>query len=317
MSSPSFAILRKAGILRAMTTRRHFITLAAAGLVAPRAGIAGIDHLPLSTCFRGTERFNAIVSKAVAGNWRALPIGARMGKIAREFLGVPYGSFTLEIHDRIECPSANCNSVDCWTFFEIVLGMARMLERPQAAYTPQHLLTEIQCTRYRAGRCTGNYLERIHYLNEWFVDNEARGNVRDVTRSVGSAQRLTGRRSTEMTTLWRSYRYLRNNPGLRPQMAKIEAAVNALPVYYIPKGRVAAAESKLAEGDIAGIVTKYQGGVCSHVGLIVRDSNGRAIFLHASRNYRKVATEGTISSYLNKYGSHMGLIVARPLAVST
>jgi len=300
-----------------MTTRRPFIALAAAGLGIPRAGIAGIDHLPLSTCFRGMERFNAIVSKAVAGNWRALPIGARMGRIGREFIGVPYASFTLEIHDRVECPSANCSGVDCWTFFEIVLGMARMLERPQPAYTPQHLLMEIQWTRYRAGRCTGNYLDRIHYLNEWFVDNEARGNVRDVTRALGGAQRLSGRRSSEMTTLWKSYRYLRNNPGLRPQMAKIEAAVNALPVYYIPKGRVAAIESKLAEGDIAGIVTKYQGGVCSHVGLIVRDGNGRAIFLHASRNYKKVTTEGTISSYLNSYGSHSGLIVARPLSVTS
>ena len=299
-----------------MTTRRHFIALAAAGLVMPRRGFAAIDHLPLSTCFRGMERFNSIVKKAVAGNWRALPIGARMGRIGREFLGVPYRGFTLEIDDRIECPSCNCDGVDCWTFFETVLGMARMLEQPRPAYSPQHLLMEIQWTRYRGGRCTGNYLDRIHYLNEWFVDNERRGNVRDITRALGGAQRLTGRRSTEMTTLWKSYRYLRNNPGLRPRMAKIEAAVNALPVYYIPKSRVAAIESKLAEGDIAGIVTKYQGGVCSHVGLIVRDGKGRAIFLHASRNFKKVTTEGTISSYLNSYGSHSGLIVARPLPVS-
>ncbi|HEX2747487.1 MAG TPA: N-acetylmuramoyl-L-alanine amidase-like domain-containing protein, partial [Verrucomicrobiales bacterium] len=305
------------GKLSAMLTRRTLLTMAAAGLVMPRTGFAGIDHLPLSTAFKGPERFNAIVSKAIAGNWRALPIGARMGKIAREFQGVPYVGFTLEIDDRIECPSVNCNGLDCWTFFETVLGMARMLERPRATYIPQHLLAEIQWTRYRAGRCSGNYLERLHFLNEWFVDNGARGTVRDITRALGGAERLVGRQSTEMTTLWKSYRYLRNNPALVPQMAKIEATVSALPVYYIPKSKVAAIESKLAEGDIAGIVTKYQGGVCSHVGLIVRDSEGRAVFLHASKNFKKVTPQGTISSYLNTYSSNAGLIVARPLPVAS
>ncbi len=298
-----------------MMTRRTLLTMAAAGLILPRTGFAGIDHLPLSTAFKGTERFNAIVKKALEGNWRTLPIGTRMGRIAREFQGVPYVGYTLEIDDRIECPSVNCDGLDCWTFFETVLGMARMLERPRAAYTPRDLLAEIQWTRYRAGRCTGNYLERLHYLNEWFVDNGARGNVRDITRALGGAQRLTGRESREMTALWKSYRYLRNNPSLLPGMAKIEKAVSALPVYYIPTAKVAAIESKLAEGDIAGIVTKYQGGVCSHVGLIAKDRDGRAIFLHASKNFKKVTPQGTISSYLKTYSSDAGLIVARALPV--
>jgi hypothetical protein len=300
-----------------MMTRRSLLALAAAGFAMPSRTFAAVDHLPLSVSFKGTPRFNAIVAKARANNWRALPIGARMGRIGRELIGVPYRGFTLEIHDRIECPSCNCDGLDCWTFFEAVLGMARMLERPAASYTPQHLLREIEWTRYRAGRCTGNYLDRIHYLNEWYWDNGARGNVRDITRALGGATRLTGRNSREMTILWKSYRYLRNNPGLRPAMARIESTVSSLPVWYIPKGRVASIESKLAEGDIAGIVTKYQGGVCSHVGMIIRDSAGRAIFLHASKNHKKVTPEGTISQYLNRYGSHAGLIVARPLPVGS
>jgi hypothetical protein len=296
--------------------RRSFLTLAAAGIAAPCAQ-AGIDHLPLNVAFKGTARFQAVMNKAVANNWRALPIGQRMGRIGRELIGVPYRGFTLEIHDHVECPSCNCDGLDCWTFFEAVLGMARMLERPQRSFTPQDLLREIEWTRYRAGRCTGNYLDRIHYLNEWYWDNAARGNVRDITRELGGAIRLHGRRSSEMTILWKSYRYLRNNPGLRSGMAKIEATVSALPVWYIPKSRVAAIEGKLAEGDIAGIVTKYQGGVCSHVGMIIRDSSRRAVFLHASKNHKKVTPEGTISQYLNRYGSHSGLIVARPLPVSS
>lgn len=239
-----------------------------------------------------------------------------MGYIARELIGTPYAGFTLEIDDRIECPSCNFDGLDCWTFFEAVMAFARMLERPRPSCVPQYLLLEIQWTRYRAGCCTGNYLERIHYLNEWFIDNEARGNVREISRSLPGVQRLTGRESREMTVLWKSYRYLRKNPGLRPQMAKIEAEVSALPVFYIPKDKVAAIESKLAEGDIAGIVTKSLGGVYSHVGLILKDAQGLAQFCHASREFKRVIIEGTISSYLSTYRGHAGLIVARPLSVA-
>lgn len=297
------------------TTRRRFLLSAASTLAALSAGArAGIDYLPLSTSFKGVSTYQLIMAKAQSEGWAKLPIGPRMAKLGRECIGIPYVGYTLEIDDHIECPSANFQGLDCWTFFEIVLGMARILERPKATYTPQDLLKEIQWTRYRAGVCTGKYLERIHYLNEWFIDNEARGTVKDITRQLGGAIRLTGRESREMTVLWKGYRYLKNNPELRPAMAQIEQKVNALPVWYIPKNKVAAIESKLADGDIAGIVTKDQGGVCSHVGLITLQ-NGEARFMHASKNYHRVVIDQTISKYLNTFASHAGLIVARPLPV--
>ncbi len=293
--------------------RRRFLWLAAAAAAAPAAPAqAGIDHLPIHTTFVNRERFQAIMAKARAAGWARLPMGTRLALLGRECLGIPYVGYTLEIDDRIECPSANFNGLDCWTFFEIALGMARLLERPGSAGAPPDLLKEIQWTRYRAGRCQGNYLERIHYLNEWFIDNEARGNVQDITRRLGGAVRLEGRESREMTVLWKGYRYLRCNPALRPHMARLEARVNALPVWYIPKSGVAQIEGQLQDGDIAGIVAKDQGGVCSHVGLITR-SGGQARLMHASKNHRQVVLDQAISKYLNSFTSHAGLIVARPL----
>lgn len=294
-------------------SRRRFVLLAAAAFAPLPAALAGVDHLPLGTAFKNIDRYHAVMTKARAAGWAQIPIGPRMALLGRECLGIPYVGYTLEIDDRIECPSANFSGLDCWTFFEVVLGMARLLERPRAVYTPQDLLKEIQWTRYRGGVCTGNYLERIHYLNEWFIDNEARGNVKDITRALGGAIQLRGRQSREMTILWKGYRYLRKNPSLRSQMARIEAKVNTLPVWYIPKGSVAKIESKLADGDIAGIVSRGQGGVCSHVGLITR-VNGQARFMHASKNHKIVVLDQTISRYLHEFSSHAGLIVARPLS---
>jgi hypothetical protein len=298
--------------------RRSFLTstLAAAGGLGLSVNSAQADTLPLAKTFIGQPKFQSIVAKAMQAGWGKLAMPQRMGLIAMEFKGTPYVGYTLEIDDHIEAPSVNCNGLDCWTFFEVVMGMARMLERPRAAYTPEDLLAEIRWTRYRAGICTGSYLQRIHYLNEWWFDNEARGNIIDLTKAWGVHKPLAGRESREMTKLWKSYRYLKNNPGLRPKMAELEAEISSLPVFYIPKEAVPKIEAKIQTGDILGIVTKHQGGVCSHVGLAIRSASGQTQIMHASSNFKRVVNEGRVSDYLQTYTAHLGLMIARPLSVS-
>lgn len=242
-------------------------------------------------------------------------MGDRVIKFARELHGLPYENFTLEIDDHIESPSVNLNGLDCWTFFEQSLGMARMVAIEKEQYTPEDLLREIEFTRYRAGVCTGNYLERIHYLAEWFFENDARGSCRHITKDFPGAEQIHDRRISEMTILWEHYRYLKNNPDLREPMKTWEEYVAAMPVYHIPKTKVAAIEPQLQNGDVIGIATKHHGGFCSHVGLIVRTDDGVARFMHASRNYKKVVIDKSISGYLNSFSSHAGMIVGRPLEV--
>lgn len=272
--------------------------------------------LPLEKTFVGRSKFDAVVAKALEENWRALPIGERVVKFAREFHHVPYRSFTLEIDDHIESPSANLEGLDCWTFFEISLGLARMIAIDQpGGYTPDHLLDQIQFTRYRAGRCGGDYLERIHYLAEWYFENDARGAIDDLTRGFPGVRRVQGRKIQEMTVLWKSYRYLRENPELRAPMKTWEDYVAALPVYYVPKDRVAAMEKDLRDGDVIGIVTNQHGGFCSHVGLAVRTDDGVTRLMHASTNHRKVVIDKSVSGYLNAFKYHAGILVGRPLEV--
>jgi hypothetical protein len=272
--------------------------------------------LPLSTIFKGEKKFDAVVAKALAENWRELPIGERIAKFAKEFHHVPYKSFTLEVDDHIESPSVNLEGMDCWSFFEICLGLSRMIAIEKAEYQPEDLLAQIELTRYRGGKCTGNYLERIHYLAEWFFENDARGTIDHITRDLGGAQRITGRKIQEMTVLWKSYRYLRENPELRAPMKKWEDYVAAMPVYYIPKSKVAGIESKLKSGDILGIATTANGGFCSHVGLAIRTDDGVMRIMHASSNYKKVVYDKSVSAYLKQFKYHAGIIVGRPLEIS-
>lgn len=269
------------------------------------------EHLPQSLTFKGKAKFNQMARKAVNEKWGRLPMGKRMVKVAKELEGTPYTSYTLEIHDHVESPSVNFEGLDCWTFFEACLGFCRMLETPKAHYQTSDLLSQIEWTRYRHGKCNGNYLDRIHYLAEWYSDNHKRKNIQDLTRSFPNTE--MDNECREMTKLWKSYRYLKENPELRPGMTAHEKRISKMPVYMVPKHKVAGIESQLRDGDIIGIASSHDGGYCSHVGVIIKDQNGKARFMHASTTYKKVVIDDTISGYLYKFKKHAGILVARPL----
>ncbi len=272
------------------------------------------DGLPFDTVFKGESKFAQLATQADANGWSKLPIGERTATVGKALRGTPYKGYTLEIDDRIEAPSVNLYGVDCWTFFECALAFARMLDEPRANWTPQTMLRYIEQDRYRGGRCDGTYLSRLHYLEEWLHDNDARGLVDDLTRSLGGVR--VSHSANEMTVNWRSYRYMRNNPGLRSGIRRMEQSVSGMPMYHIPKSQVPGIESKLRDGDIIGITTHDSGGIgTSHVGLAYRGDDGTLHFMHASapRNYGKVVIDSRLSTYLNRFRSNAGIIVARPL----
>ncbi|MEM7013222.1 MAG: N-acetylmuramoyl-L-alanine amidase-like domain-containing protein, partial [Verrucomicrobiota bacterium] len=225
-------------------------------LATPNLQAGNPEDIPFSTRFKGEGTFHAVVKKAQDEKWAELPIGERMVKFGRELRGKPYVSFSLEIDDHIEAPSANMDGLDCWSFFEIALGLSRMISLEKSSYVPQDLLDQIEFTRYRAGSCSGNYLERIHYLGEWFFENEARGVADNITQDFDFAQKIEDRELHEMTNLAKHYRYLRENPALVPKMAVLQDQLEQLPVYYVPKDKVKDIEDDLQNGDIIGIATK-------------------------------------------------------------
>jgi hypothetical protein len=263
--------------------------------------------------FVGEGRFERLVARAKAEGWRYLPLGDRVVRVGLALCGTPYRHYTLEIDDRVESPSVNFEGMDCWTFFEISLAFARMLKLKEENYRPEDLLRLIELERYRGGHCTGNYLSRIHFLEELFADNEARGLMVNLTRSLGGVR--IHRQIREMTAGWRQYRYLRANPSLLPAMAAIEERVSDLPVYYIPKGRVPSVEGRLQNGDIIAIVSSDTSGYTSHVGLAYRDAAGTLRFMHASSIYGKVLVDRRLSEYLKEHRGSAGIVVARPKEV--
>lgn len=270
-------------------------------------------RLPMSTVFKGEPRFHALVARAERENWRRLPLGQRTVTVARAMTGVPYVNYTLEVDDHIESPVVNLHGMDCWTYYENALGFARMLRYKPGPYRPEDLLHMVELERYRGGRCNGNYLSRMHHLEEVFYDNEKRGLATNVTPRLPGAVRLR-REIKEMPEQWRSYRYLRNNRSLIPKIDAIEQRVSRLPVHHVPKSRVRSVEHLLQDGDICAITTNWKYGYTSHVGLIVRKGS-RAYFAHATSDRgkgRRTIIDKPISDYLNGSSKHAGIVICRP-----
>jgi len=266
--------------------------------------------LPESVVFVGPAKYQALINRGLSENWSALPLGERTTRVGLALVGTPYKNFTLELDDRIETPSVNMAGMDCWTFFEISLGTARALKAAENP-TSQDLLRMIELDRYRGGECTGIFTSRLHYLEQWLYDNQSRGLVENVTPSLPGARRLK-RDMKEMSAAWHRSRQLRANPSLVPELARIERQLSRRGIWYVPKSRVPAAEKYLRNGDIVCIVTTWPRGYTSHVGLAYRDSSGVLRFMHASKNAGKVIVDSRLSSYLNRYGTNAGIIVARP-----
>ena len=296
----------------------HRLWLIIALVCAPTASpvwASAEGRLPFSTVFQGRQQFDRLVSIAKAEDWKSFPIGQRTAIVGQSLVGTRYKHFTLEIDNRIEAPSVNFNGMDCWTFFEISLAFARMLNDPESEWSPERMLRYVELDRYRSGECTGEYLSRLHYLEDWLYDNSRRGLVDDLTKDLGGAS--VPHSAREMSIGWRHYRYLAANKALLSPLARMEADVSSRPLYQIPKSRVRKIEPKLKSGDIIGIVSRDRSGLysTSHVGLAMRSNDGVVHFMHASSpgNSGKVIVDVEIAKYLARHPSDSGILVARPV----
>lgn len=289
--------------------RRTLMLLVTLLSLAPLPGRAA--GLPLEKTFVGQQKFQQLMNRGYRAGWAGLPLGERVNKFALALAGTPYVNYTLELHDRIEAPSANMNGMDCWTLFEIALCMGRLVALHPPPYAPQEMLRLIEMDRYRGGRCTGRFDSRLHHLEDWIRDNERRGLVQDVTPSLGG--KPLHRRMAYMGKKPHLFRQLRADPSLVPELVRIENELSRRGITYVPKSQVPKIESRLRNGDIICIVTNWHETYTSHVGLASRDKDGVLRFLHASRNHRKVLLDERLSDYLNDFSTHAGIYVARPL----
>ena len=243
-----------------------------------------------------------------------LPFGALVAAVGKLFVGTPYVAHTLDGDSGTEAVTLNLHGLDCATFYESSLAIARMI-RTHAKPTLAALTEELARLRYRGGTVHG-FASRLHYASDAIVDNTKRGTMRDVTAAIGRSAARTDPRPIEFMSRHRSlYRQIAKNDA---ELHGIEAAESAIArrkgFVYIPKASIASIESRIETGDILAITTNIDGLDCSHTGIALRlKSDGRIHFLHASSLKGEVTvTEVPLAEYLDASSHQTGIIIARP-----
>lgn len=251
------------------------------------------------------EIFRSAIRHAGESGWADRPIGEVVALMGQRFLASPYVAHTLEVEGP-ERLIVNLREFDCTTFVESMLTLARCVRIPGATFPD--FTVQLRQIRYRSG-VIEDYPSRLHYFTDWIADNVRKGTVADLTRELGGTARTS--RIAFMSEHPESYRQLGDSAALaaiRSSELELTAAVR----WYIPRSRVQEMEGRLRDGDLIGITTSVDGLDVAHTGMIVMRS-GRPAFLHASMSGKQVEfADGTLSTYLRRYRTHDGIMVARP-----
>jgi hypothetical protein len=251
---------------------------------------------------------NRTLQAAHDRTWSAQPIGELVATVGRYFLGWPYKAKTLERPGE-ERLVVDLSGVDCTTFVETSLAMARTIKLGQ--YHFDGFMRELQTIRYRDGQIAG-YPSRLHYFSDWLSDNTRKGVVTEITDTLGGeAQALT---LSFMTQHPQAYPQMQD-PGNVTAMRAFEAAISLRPHFQLPKEKIAQAESRIETGDVIALVTTVPGLDIAHVGLAVRENDGRIHFLNAPMAGAQVEiSREPLADLLKGRKGYSGIRVARPLA---
>jgi hypothetical protein len=280
-------------------SRRDMMKMLGALMVAPA-------FVPLfANQNSGHPNYFPFVQKARTNNWLNLPLNKMMEKIAFELIETPYVGGTLDISETETC-SVFLDKLDCVTFFETVLGMARCWRLRK--YDFEDLEEQVRMTRYRNGKIE-NYTSRLHYTADWIYENVKNKVVRDVTRELGGEKIKfnTGFMSENPD----KYKALSAHPEYVPIIKNQEDAINSRDYYYIPKEKLSKKIEGIQTCDIVAITTSIKGLDYSHIGFAYRNEDEEIQFLHASSAKKEVVLDTYLSKYLNSKSKDTGITVLR------
>ena len=255
------------------------------------------------------EICNSKFQLAIDENLVEKPIGDVIVQIGKSFIGTDYLSHSLE-KDGDEQLVINLTGLDCTTFLENSLVLARCIKKGKASF--EDYMDELQLIRYRDG-VIDQYPSRLHYFSDWIYDNVKKGIVEDVTEEIGGKKKKF--KLDFMSTHPESYKHLKSRQGgtdFIPIIQKQEKEISCREYFFIPKTELKSKEELIANGDLIAITTIVEGLDIGHIGIAVKMDDGRIHLLHAPTENTKVQiTEQPLTDYLMKYKRHSGVIILR------
>lgn len=248
-----------------------------------------------------TLRINQILSKAIV----LKDPQQRVEAIAREFIGTPYASGTLESTEG-EALTINLDQFDCTTFIETVMALAITAGEGRSSW--HDFIYNLRNIRYRNGTVSG-YSSRLHYISDWIVDNTHRGNFEEATSKSDLVSYEI--KTIDFMTSNRSLYPALEDPEEYDKMKMAEIGYRSHRYPYIKAERAAkAAKTFLKSGDIIAITTKKKGLDVSHTGIIIYQGN-QPHLLHASSTGEMVMIDPLPFDRYLKRNSSSGFRVIR------
>lgn len=306
----------------------HAVRAVFAVLVTAGAACAGDDGSDVTLDRTGTEAgpgavaafdvtmqpqdsiiFEERMAWALEQRLDTLPVGAAIAALGRTFVGAPYTPGTLEAEGP-ERLIVNLRELDCVTFVESVLAMARILD----AGTPDFdsFKSELVRIRYRDGVLTG-YPSRLHYFSEWIANNEQKGIIDDVTADLGGV--VDPEDITFMTRNADAYRQLADTTVVAA-IREMELELSGRDRHYIPQHAIDPISSGIQDGDIIAATSTLEGLDIAHTGFALW-VDGQLHLMHAPLVGSVVEiSERPLAERLQRIEAQDGIMVARPRPAS-
>lgn len=229
-------------------------------------------------------------------------------KTAFFFLHTPYVEHTLEQkgNERIV---VNLRGLDCFTYVETVIALTHTVLSAQPSF--ETYIAKLENLRYRGGVVEG-YTSRLHYTCDWVYDNEQRGNLCNISASLGGI--IEHKKIDFMTTHRDAYTQLKDNDELWKKMQAVERAIQARGgFYYLPKEKIASVAERIPNMSVVCFTTNINGLDVTHVGFALWQDS-RLTFIHASSKGKEVMVNPTsLAEYCTSRKSCTGIIVVQVL----
>ena len=229
-----------------------------------------------------------------------------MAQYARWLLDKPYVAHTLE--GEQEMLTINIDELDCTTFVETLYALARTTLDKR--YSWRDYAHNLESIRYRGGEIKG-YASRLHYISDWIIDNNHRGNLRETTHDMSGVKYNV-----------KTINYMSKHRDLYPALAdedtfqsirNVERGYtnHRFPFLKMEWTNMKKLVKDLQEGDIIGIVTKIEGLDIQHMGVVVM-VNDEPYLLDASSAGKKVQIEKeNLMEYMRHSKNAIGVRVFR------
>ncbi|RRD03076.1 DUF1460 domain-containing protein [Prevotella sp. OH937_COT-195] len=229
---------------------------------------------------------------------------------ARKFMGRPYVAHTLEVNKK-ERLVVNLRELDCTTYIETVLALTMTVDK--GGVTFKDYCNNLTMLRYKNGMLN-DYSSRLHYFTEWINDNVKKGIVKEV---MGSKELFCGVQTvdaTYMTSHSDSYKMLAGDTAMIRKIGIMEKEISGQRHRYIPNVKIddtCELRKTIHDGDVIAIVTNKKGLEISHLGFAVWRRDGLHLLNASSVRRRVVEENATLSKYLVRRKTALGIRVLR------